>query len=311
MSEERQIERWLLQAEQHRRLGDWDGAIDCLRNVLSREPEHAIAHATLAFTLLDARRLPGAALEAELALGFGGDEPYCHLAAAAVATAERKLDRAWEHCQVALDGLPEDVDARVIGAQVHLLQERHAEARELLQRALEIDAESTEALVMLARVELGTGNVADAARLAGEALAIEPGLLDGHVVAGLCDLQQGDLGGAEQHARFALQEDPTDVDAIHLWTALKARRSWLLGTWWRLNAWISMRSERGSIALMVGSFVLVRLAVIVAGAFDLDALANVLSLSWLGFCAYTWSAPVMFRRMLERDLAQVVLRPDF
>jgi hypothetical protein len=32
---------------------------------------------------------------------------------------------------------------------------------------------------------------------------------------------------------------------------------------------------------------------------------------WLAFCAYTWIAPGLFKRMLERDLGSVVLDPDF
>jgi tetratricopeptide (TPR) repeat protein len=311
MSDEPQIERWLSQADSQRRLGDYDGAIYCLRNVLTREPEHAGAHAMLAFVLLDTRRLSGAAIEAKLALTYGGGEAYSHLAAGAVARCERKLDEAWDHCQIALETEPEDVDAHVIGAQVRLEQNRHADARTLLQRALELESDSTDALVMLARVELDVGNLGEAARLAGEALTIEPGHLDAHVVAGFCDLKRGELDSAEEHARFALQNDPTDVGAIALWTSLKSRRNWFMGLWWRLNAWVSLRSERSTLALMVGSFVLAQLAIIAAEAADLDVLAAVLDWAWLGFCAYTWSAPVLFRRMLDKELKQVQLRPDF
>jgi tetratricopeptide (TPR) repeat protein len=311
MDEDRQVERWLLRAEDQRRRGDWDGAIDSLRNVLTQEPEHAIAHASLAFALLGARRLPGAIIEADLALGFGGGEAYCHLAAAAVAHAQRKLDVAWQHCLVALEAQPEDLDAHVIGAHIRLHQREHELARGLLQRALELEPQSPEALVMLARVELDDGQLAEAGRLAGQALESEPGHVDAHVVAGHIDLRRGDLAAAEEHARFALRQDPTGEEAIHLWTSLKARRSWTLGLWWRLNAFVALRSERRMLMIMVGTFMLVRLAIILADAAELSMVSSLLSLGWLAFCAYTWVAPAFFRRMIERDLVQVTLRSDY
>lgn len=55
----------------------------------------------------------------------------------------------------------------------------------------------------------------------------------------------------------------------------------------------------------------VRIAIIAADALGLDGLSAVLSLSWLGLCAYTWVAPGMFRRMVARSLDSVQLDPDF
>ena len=56
---------------------------------------------------------------------------------------------------------------------------------------------------------------------------------------------------------------------------------------------------------------MVRLAIILLGALHLDELERVLNLAWVGFCAYTWVAPAVFRRMLQSELQNVVLRPDF
>jgi tetratricopeptide (TPR) repeat protein len=309
--EERQVERLLALADQQRRLGNWDGAIDALRSVLSIDPHHAIAHAGLAFALLGARRLPGAEIEAELALSCDGDEPYCHLAMAAVLRAARKVDRAWHHCEIALAARPTDVDAHVIAAGIRELQGDVAAARELLQRALELEADDADTLAAFARLELGEGNVEEAARYCDEALVAEPGHLEAHVISGFVALRRGQLADAENHARFALREDPTDRGAIRLWTALKARRSWTLGLWWRFNAWVATRSERGMLLRLLGSFVIARLLIIAAIGADMELLATWLQWAWLGFCVYTWTAPVAFRRMLERDLEDVALRPDY
>jgi hypothetical protein len=75
--------------------------------------------------------------------------------------------------------------------------------------------------------------------------------------------------------------------------------------------WMSQRDDRRQIALLIGAFVVVRIAIIAADALGLDGLSAVLRLSWLGLCVYTWVAPGMFRRMVARSLDRVRLDPDF
>jgi tetratricopeptide (TPR) repeat protein len=309
--EERQIEALLEQADVQMRLVNWRGAIDLLRRALAIDPDHARAHAMLALALLGARRLAGAEIEARLALASGGDESLCHYAAAAVLRAQRKLDEAWEHCQIALEADSTDVDTHVLAAGIRDLRGEVSEARALLTAALALEPSHAGALTRLARLELDAHRYDEAARYIDQALRAKPDDLDAHVVAGYIDLVRGDDAGAEGHARFALTQDASERDALQLWAAIKARRSWTLGLWWRLNAWISLRSEGGQLAVLIGSFVLVQVAIILAAAADLELLEKVLYWGWLGFCGYTWIAPGLFKRMLERDLGSVELDPDF
>lgn len=309
--EGRQIDALLEQADVQMHLSHWRGAIDLLRRALAIDPDHARAHAMLALALLGAKRLAGAEIEARLALALEGNEPFCHYAAAAVLRAQRRLDEAWEHCEIALGADSTDVDAYVLGAAIRELRGEPDLARALLARALEQRPSHAGALTQLARLELDAHRYDEAARCIEEALRARPDDPDAHVVAGLIDLARGDDASAEGHARFALAQDATERAALQLWTAIKARRSWTLGLWWRVNAWISLRSERGQVALLMGSFVLVQAAIILAAAADLELLEKVLSWGWLAFCAYTWIAPGLFRRMLARDLGMVVLDPDF
>jgi tetratricopeptide (TPR) repeat protein len=311
--EDRQVEALLEQADAQMRLSHWRGAIDLLRRALAIDPDHARAHAMLALALLGAKRLAGAEIEAQLALGLGlgSSDPLCHYAAAAVRRAQRRLDEAWEHCEVALTADSTDVDIYVLGAGIRDLRGEVSEARALLARALELEPSHAGALTRFARLELDAHRFEEAARYVEQALRAKPDDLDAHVVAGLVDLVRGDDAGAEGHARFALTQDATDLDALQLWAAIKARRSFTLGLWWRLNAWISLRSEGGQVALLIGSFVVVQVAIILATAADLPLLEEVLGWAWLGLCAYTWIAPELFKRMLQRDLGTVVLDPDF
>ena len=309
--EARQISVLLEQAEVQRRLGNHRGATDLAQRALSIDPDHPGAHAALAAILLDARRLPGAAVEVQIALGLDGNDPYIHRIAAAVLIAQQRLEDAWAHCLIAMQGPAPAPEAHVLGARVRELAGDRIHARELLHEALAIDAEHTDALTHLARLELAAGDAEEAARLAQLALESDPAHHGAHVVAGYIDLARGDTAGAEQHARFVLQQDANDPEGHELWAAIQARRSWLLGAWWRLNTWLSHGEDRRRLALLMGGFVVSQAAVIVTDELGLDRLSSILDWAWLGLCAYTWFAPVLFRRMLANALDSVRLDPDF
>ena len=309
--EERQITVLLEQAEVQRRLGNHRGATELVQRALTIDPDHAQAHAALAFTLLGARRLAGARIEARTALGLDANDPYIHHVMAAVLTADRKLDDAWAHCLIALEGPTAAPEAYVLGARIRTLQGDTERARELLDEALALDAAHTDALTQLARLSLDAGDRATASRLIAQALESAPEDHAAHVVAGFVDLANGDAASAEQHARFVLGQDATDEDGLALWTAIQARRSRLLGAWWRWNTWMARGNERRQVALLIGAFVLARLAIIITDELGYDGASRALTLAWLGFCAYTWLAPELFRRMLARQLGTVRLDPDF
>jgi tetratricopeptide (TPR) repeat protein len=309
--DDRQVQALLEQADVRMRLVDWRGAIDLLRRALAIDPDHARAHALLALALLGAKRLPGAEIAARLALVLDGNDAFCHYAAAAVLRAQRRLREAWEHCEVALQADAADVDTYVLGAGIRALRGELSLARALLTEALAREPGHAGALTRFARLELDAHRYGEAARYIDDALRARPDDVDAHITAGYIDLVRGDVAGAEEHARFALGQDATERDALALWAAIKARRSWTLGLWWRLNAWVSLRSEAGQVSLLIGSFVLVQVAIILAAALDLDLVERVLRWGWLGFCGYTWVAPALFKRMLERDLGTVVLDPTF
>jgi Tfp pilus assembly protein PilF len=309
--EERQITVLLEQAEVQRRLGNHRGATELAQRALTLDPDHAEAHAALAFILLGAKRLPGAKLEVQTALGLDGNNHYIHHVAAAVLAADLKLDDAWAHCLVALEGPIVDPESYVLGARIRMLQGDRARAQELLLEALAVAPAHTSALTRIARLSLDAGDRAAASRYIEQALESDPSDHEAHVVAGFIDLANGDAASAEQHARFVLGQDATDDDGLALWTAIQARRSRLLGAWWRWNSWMSRGNERRRIALLIGAFVLARAAIIITDELGYNGATRALTLAWLGFCAYTWFAPAMFRRMLARQLGTVRLDPDF
>lgn len=311
MTAAREITVLLEQAESQRRLGNHRGATQLAQRALGIDPDHAPAHAVLAVILLDARRLGAAGIEARAALALDGNDGFVHRAAAQVLLAERKLDDAWAHCLVALDGPSATPDAYVLGAQIRILQGDRAQAVELLDQALALDPGHGDALTELARLALRAGELAEAGRLIERALESDPVDRGAHVVAGYIDLARGDTAGATQHARFVLAQHATNHGGLALWAAIQARRSWRLGAWWRWNLWVSRRDDRQRLAVLLGTFVAVRVAVILTDELGYPGAARALGYAWFALCAYTWVAPAIFRRMLARSLETVHLDPDF
>ncbi len=309
--EERQFRILLDLADANRRTGNHARAIQLAKQALAMDPDHARAHAVLALSLLGARRLHGATIEVGIALALDGNDAFCHYAAAVVRRAERRLDDAWSHCLVALESDTTEPYPFVLGASIRRLQGEPDAARELLDQALALKADDADTLVEYARLEHLTGNASEAQRRIEAALTASPEHQDGHVVGGHIALSKGDIAGAEEHARFALQHDAGDHDAIVLWTAIKARKSPLLGLWWRANSYTLLRSQAGQLAILIGSFLVANLLIILAGALGYERLESTLRLVWLAFCAYTWFAPGLFRRLLDQEIRQVRLDPDY
>jgi Tfp pilus assembly protein PilF len=308
--ESAQLGRLIAAADDQRIRGNLDAAIETLRRVLSIDPEHARAHASLAIALVDADRLHAAEAEVGAALLADGNDAYCHYAGAFVCLAQRRLDDAWKHCMVALEE-SENVPALVLASSVQRLRGDAARAREQLGRALELAPADPHVLRELARLELADRDFGAAARAIDDALRASPESVESHVLAGHIALARGDQEAADRHLRIALQARPDRREVIQLLASVKARRSPLLGPWWRFNSWIAQGSGTRTTALLIATFILVRVAIIVADHFDADRLAAGLHLAWLGFCAYTWVGPALWRRMVQQELQTVRLRDDY
>jgi hypothetical protein len=123
-------------------------------------------------------------------------------------------------------------------------------------------------------------------------------------------LALGDVEGARDHAVSVLRRDAGSSQALHLLTAVKARRSPLLGLWWRFVTYLS-RFGRGTVLVLIGMYVAFRFAVIGLEEAGLPGAAQLAQYAWLAFAFYTWTAPTFFRRALEKELATVRLSRDF
>lgn len=289
--------------------GDLPGAMGLLKQVLAEEPDHGAAHGLLALCLLDCKQVRTARVEAEAAVHAEPELPLSHRAMGEVQQAERKLDKAEASFRYAIELDPEDAGLYV--RLISLLRLRDRRDEELLQRALELDPNDCDVLVAAAYDRFDRRELDEAEAHAREALEEDPEHVDALVAMGWIRLAQNDVDDAHEHVRMAMHADPTDEGALRLLGSIKARKNPLIGLWWRLSMWMSAFGDERSIAIQVVMFVVYRLATVIAEDMGRPELADLIRKIWLAFVVYTWVAPEIWRRMLERDIGPVRLKRDY
>jgi tetratricopeptide (TPR) repeat protein len=246
-----------------------------------------------------------------MALRLDAELPLAHRALGSVLLARRRIGVARKHLEEAARLAPQQPDHLRALAGLERVAGKPAEARVLLQRALALDPEDADTFADLGELDLEAGDVASAERRAREALEREPEHLDGLVLMGSIHLRRGEVAEAREHALWALRISPTAASALGLLAAVKARQSWFLGAWWRWNAWMNALGEARAVAVLLGAFLVYRAVTIAIEEGPRAELAQLVNVLWLGACVYTWVSPALFRRMVQRELAQVRLGRGF
>jgi tetratricopeptide (TPR) repeat protein len=304
-------DRLLALAEQRISHGQLDGAIDALRQILSHEPENAAAHALLAAVLIDKKRLHAARHEANLALAADPELELARFVRGRVALAQRQFDEAERQFEHLRSVNPLQASYHREMATVHALRGQDAKVLPLLEQALTLDPQDPSTLADLASYWEQRREYPRAEEYARSALQVDPEHLDAIVVMGRIHLGRGDIDAARAHAAWALGNDPSNTSALLLLAMIKARRSPLIGVWWRYNAWMSGLGSTRAILVLLGAFLAYRLTEITAGAMGHPDAAKVIEWVWLGIVAYTFFGPVLFQRALRKELAEVRLSRDF
>lgn len=291
--------------------GDARGAIESLRAALSQAPDDPDLHAVLAIALLACKRRHAARLEAETAVTLAPELAEAHRALGYARMAFRDLPGAGESFARSAALAPDDAAAHLALGRLHAAAGRRAEARAAFERALLLEPGDPDPMVALGELELQAGRKGAARERALAALAELPEHEDALELMGRVLLAEGRAEEAREHALWILRQDATSEGAIRLLCAAKARRSLLLGLWWRWNAFMSSFAEGRTILILVGLYVAQRLATLALRDAGLATAAGGVSYVWLAFALYTWFGPAMFARSLRKELAAVRLRPDF
>jgi Flp pilus assembly protein TadD len=309
MTESSFAARYLMLARQRLRAGDARGAIEQLRRVLSEDPSLAEAHALLAYALYNAKRVYAARVECDQALALEPENITAHLAAALVAIAERKPALAQEHVDAAVALSPDNANSYEVQARVCELRGDRAGEHAALEKALSLAAEDTEIMAKLGFLHLRQRQYPRALELAQHALENEPENATALCLMGYVHLADGDIEAARDHAIWALRNGKQE-GALRLLAAIKAKQSLLLGVWWRYSVWLQALGEARIAFVLVGSYLVYRVASVFARSRGSEA-ADLVDDAWYAICIYSWVAPSLFQRSLRRELDQIKLRSDF
>lgn len=293
------------------RAGDLARALETLRQVLAVDPEHAVAHARLSIVLKRMGRMHAALHEAEAAIALAPEEPLAHASRGLALMGHRRFADARQSLLTVIEMAPEESFGYSLLATLEGLEgHREAQGQQLLKAAA-LDPDDAATMAALGHYWLSVGNLEAAAVAIDDALAIEPQHVDGLTAKGELLLRRGDIDGARDHALWALSLAATDEDALQLLTAVKARTNRLLGAWWRWNAWMQTLGQGRSVVVLLAGFLLFRAGAMAAIDMGAPVLSLVLSLSWIALCVYSWVAPSIFARMLNREMRQVRLSSDY
>ncbi len=306
------IERQLDLGRRYLDRGQHHAAIETFRRVLTLDPDSAEAHALLALALHASRRLHAAELEAGRAMLGDPESPLSHLAMAWVQYSARRWKLAREHTESALAFAPDDGGVSLACARLAYAMADVGRARTLAERALELEPDSVQARVLLGSIALlHERNLDEARARAFDALAIEPDDPEAVVLRGWVALYEGEVEEAREQAVFALSMAPNDENALRLLVAVKARTSWFLGLWWRMNAWIATGDDSRQSLLLLSMFALQGFAKFGFRDVGMPTAASFVALAWTASCIYSWIGPAWFRRSVEKEMREVRLRDDF
>ncbi len=299
-------------AEALLRAGNHSAAIEPLRDVLSADPEHAYAHLLLSRALMGEKRIEAARYEADRAAEIDPQWAAAHIQRAQLLLLKQGRKEALGAVEQAIALAPQSSDAHLLKARILRMMDKRSQAAASLDHALQLDPVSTYALA-----EKGYGALADGdnggVEMAGRAiLDLDPTHVDGIVLIGHAQLARGDHAEALRLALAALSADPVDPEALHLLASVKVKTNPLGGLWWRWNRLLVRLGIARAIFLIVGIWVSYRLIDLVTQDMGADEIVGmVLTGVYLAFVIYTLSADTIVRRMVDKELAKVRLRPDF
>jgi tetratricopeptide (TPR) repeat protein len=262
-----------------------------------------------------------------------------HLIAAKAYLRQQKFAQAEAAARNILTQEAENVDALAIMAGVYSLQKKHKKGRPFaedlirlspdeaigyLNRAIfneqagKYKAAEEDYLAALERDPGGTtntralyadflldrGKLDQAGRLTQELTSEDAGSVEVAVLRGSVALREGRTADARDDALWALSQEPDNMHALHLMAGIKLKTSPLMGLWWRYAVWIGKFTFRQRVAIIIGLMLAIRVLRVIAGP-----LAPVIALVWIVFCITTWIGPWMMRRMVNKELKSVEIKP--
>ncbi|MBN1261312.1 MAG: tetratricopeptide repeat protein [Anaerolineae bacterium] len=299
------METYLAQAQvlfDTRRFSDAEAA---LRQALAMEPDHAHAHALLAYALYrqdTPEALSEAARETRAATGLDPEHAFAHYVLALVRLEQGHIRDSLQAIHEALRLNPEHPGYYATLANIYIHQKAWRKARSAAETGLRYDPEHVPCLNLRAMALVNLGRAAEAGQTLASALNQDPENPLTHANQGWACLHRGDSQAALSHFREALRLNPLSGWArAGIVEALKARNPIYKGLL-RYFLWLSRltEEERAGLAGIVYG-VRVTLNTLTGACLLLRLLLLPLELLYDLFIALTWVARPLFALLLRFD----------
>ncbi|MBN2007490.1 MAG: tetratricopeptide repeat protein [Anaerolineae bacterium] len=273
-----------------------------LRKALSHEPNHAPAHALLAYTLYQQNLFPAALHEVQAAIGLEPTRAHFYYIKALILIGTDKDGRALAAIQEAMRLDPEVPAYYATLALLHTRKKAWRQAVRAAETGLQLAPDHVGCANMRAMALVNLGEQGAAQQTLSATLARDPENPLTHANQGWACLHRGDQAQAFDHFREALRLDPTLGWAREgIIEALKARNliyRWLL----RYFLWMSRLTDEeqwGALAFITGTR---RALVILARQIPiLYIIVAPILLLYFFFIFLTWVGRPLFALFLRLD----------
>ncbi|HEY2707001.1 MAG TPA: tetratricopeptide repeat protein [Caulobacteraceae bacterium] len=274
------------QALAFRNAGADGKAIELLKQALAAQPDHLTAQIQLGATYIDQNKVAPALEVLTAASQQAPNSEIVRRLTALCWLSKSVLPKAREEAEEAVRLDPADGISHTILGRVMLRQQLWRDAEAELRKGAELAPSITYGLIHFGYFLLSRpGRLTEAAEVAEAAGRVAPDEFGVLLLRGDVALKLGRSEEAKDFALWALSQRATSREAIRLLVSVKARQSWWLGLWWRLNSSIWLRLALVAVFIPFGL--------------------------WLVPAVYMIAGRVIFQRMIEHELRTVKLKPGF
>jgi tetratricopeptide (TPR) repeat protein len=271
-----------------------------LRQALTGEPNHPLAHSLLALCLCQRKAYGEATAEAKQGIHLAPDTAFPHYALATVLYDRNQFGQAEQAVGQAISIDPYEVSQFGLLAAIKFQQRAWQPALEAAEQGLAIDPEDVRCANYRALALNKLGRSEGAAETLETALAKDPENSDAHATLGWTRLQQGRTDEALEHFREALRLNPeSDWARAGIVEALKSKNPiyrWLLAYF----LWMARLSEKAQWGVILGAYIGYRvLRSVAVNSPELAVWIQPLLWLYIAFAVLTWIGHPLFDLLLR------------
>lgn len=271
-----------------------------LRRFLTEEPNHAFAHALLAWCLASREAWADATTAVRQAIGLEPELAFAHYIHAQVLRGRDRTNEAMSAIREAIRIDSTDADHFWVLGALHGDRREWTEALAAAEQGLEQDAAHVGCTNLRALALVQLGRRGEAGLTLDAALARDPENAVTHANVGWTRLHEARPREALESFREALRLDPTNEWArAGIVEALKARNP-IYGLLLRYFLWMSRLSSGAQWGIMVGGYIGYRMVAAAERSNpSIEPFTLPLRVLYIGFAFLTWTAQPLFNLLLR------------